>query len=143
MSSILSADQLLHGRLTSTTTGSGTTAPSKRAPEEVLLAVLGAHSSLPKTAITRKRNPDTNSSALLLNMLLLGSTPNPGSYWRAGSVGHDDGHPERYNVCRIHHRYLLDQARAGAAHAKPCPDGPSCRRCHEAHPEQLGRMRGP
>ena len=76
-------------------------------------------------------------------MLLLGSTPNPGSYWRAGSVGHDDGHPERYNVCRIHHRYLLDQARAGAAHAKPCPDGPSCRRCHEAHPEQLGRMRGP
>ena len=70
MSSILSADQLLHSRLTSTTTGSGTTAPSKRAPEEVLLAVLGAHSSLPKTEITRKRNPDTNSSALLLNMLL-------------------------------------------------------------------------
>ena len=55
-----STDQLLHGRLTSTTTGSGTTAPSKRAPEEVLLAVLGAHPSLPKTAITRKRNPDTN-----------------------------------------------------------------------------------
>ena len=65
-----STDQLLHGKLTSTTTGSGTTAPSKRAPEEVLLAVPLAHSSMPKTEITRKRNPDTNSSALLLNMLL-------------------------------------------------------------------------
>ena len=57
-------DQLLNGRLRSTTV------LSERAPEEVLLAILGAHSSLPKTEITRKRNPDTNSSALLLNMLL-------------------------------------------------------------------------
>ena len=37
-----STDQLLHGRLTSTTTGSGTTALSRRAPTEVLLAVLEA-----------------------------------------------------------------------------------------------------
>ena len=70
MSSILSADQLLHGKLTSTTTGSGTTAPSKRAPKEVLLAVLGAHSSLPRTETTRKRNPEENSATLLLTMLL-------------------------------------------------------------------------
>ena len=47
-----------------------TTVLSKRAPEEVLLAVLGAHSSLPRTEITRKRNPEENSAALLLNMLL-------------------------------------------------------------------------
>ena len=45
-----STDQLLHGRLTSTTTGSGTTALSRRAPTEVLLAVLGAHPSLPNEA---------------------------------------------------------------------------------------------
>ena len=43
---------------------------SRRAPEEVLLAVLGAHSSLPRTEITRKRNPKENSAALLLTILL-------------------------------------------------------------------------
>ena len=59
-----STDQLLHGRLTSTTV------LSEQAPEEVLLAILGAHSSLPRTEITRKRNPEENSAALLLNMLL-------------------------------------------------------------------------
>ena len=48
-----STDQLLHGRLTSTTTGSGTTALSRRAPTEVLLAVLGAHPSLPSCVSSR------------------------------------------------------------------------------------------
>ena len=54
----------MNGRLRSTTV------LSERAPEEVLLAILGAHSSLPKTEITRKRNPEENSAALLLTMLL-------------------------------------------------------------------------
>ena len=54
----------MNGRLRSTTV------LNKRAPEEVLLAVLGAHSSLPRTEITRKRNPEENSAALLLTMLL-------------------------------------------------------------------------
>ena len=57
-------DQLLNGRLRSTTV------LSEQAPEEVLLAIVGAHSSLPRTEITRMRNPEENSSALLLNMLL-------------------------------------------------------------------------
>ena len=65
-----STDQLLNGRLRSTTASCGTTALSKRALEEVLLAVLGAHSPLPRTEITRKRNLEENSAALLLNMLL-------------------------------------------------------------------------
>ena len=43
---------------------------SKQAPEEVLLAILGAHSSLPRTEITRKPNPEENSAALLLTILL-------------------------------------------------------------------------
>ena len=42
----------MNGRLRSTTV------LSERAPEEVLLAILGAHSSLPRTEIPRKRNPE-------------------------------------------------------------------------------------
>ena len=48
-----STEQLLHGKLTSTTAGSGTTALSKRARAEVLLAVLGAHPSLPSCVSSR------------------------------------------------------------------------------------------
>ena len=42
---------------------------SRRAPEEVLLAVLGAHSSLPRTEITRKRNPEELYVAYCQNAL--------------------------------------------------------------------------
>ena len=54
----------MDGRLRSTTV------LNKRAAEQGLLAVLGAHSSLPRTEITRKPNPEENSAALLLTMLL-------------------------------------------------------------------------
>ena len=47
----------MNGRLRSTSV------PSKRAPEEVLLAVLGAHPSLPRPEIPRKRNPEEIKAA--------------------------------------------------------------------------------
>ena len=63
-------DQLLNGRLRSTTV------LNKRAPEEVLLAVLGAHSSLPRTEITRKRNPEELYVAYCQNALPLTQSVN-------------------------------------------------------------------
>ena len=58
-------DQLLNGRLRSTTV------LTEQAPEEVLLAILGAQSSLPRTEITRKRNPEELYVAYCQNALPL------------------------------------------------------------------------